>query len=197
MDLRFINLIKSFFPKGVIWDFQKGFNDLIEGFAVEFGRSYDTILKFFNDFNIVNSTNLAVTHSKDYLITLGLFTPAELQEIIVNYLNKDLDIKEVIEDFATFIGANIEFGIVVAPFMAGRSTTGNRLGDPAINNTRMLLFIKFLDVDDVANIAKIKNLVDFLKPPYINIVYNDTNTNINTPFIAGRNTTGNPLGIIT
>ena len=197
MELKFVDIIKRFFPKGQIWIFQTYFNYLIDGISVEFSRLYDKAKQSYDDINIIDSSVLAVEHSKDYLLTQGLYTRAEIQRIIVEYLNKDFDIKEVIEDFANFIGTNIEFGTVVNPFMIGRSTIGNRLGDPLINNTRAILYIKFLDVDDVSNIAKVKDLVAYLNPPYLQVVYNDTNTNINTPFIIGRNTTGNPLGIIT
>lgn len=196
MGLKFINLIKSFFPVGKIWEFQTNFQYLIDGASIEFSRAYEKAKKFYEDFNLIQSFNLAREHSLDYFITQSLYTNPELQRIIVDYINKNIQLKEVIEDFASFIGTPIEFGAIINAFIVGRSTTGNALGDPLFNNTRMVLYIKFLDVNDVNNIRKIKDLVAYLKPPYLQVVYNTTNDVQNIPFIVGRNTPGNPLGQI-
>ncbi len=149
MDLKFVSLIKSFFPKGKIWEFQPNFNSLINGISIEFGRVYDKATTFYNEFNLIDSSSLAVEHSKDYLISQGLFTSIELQRIIVQYLNQDYGLQSIIEDFATFIGCDLEFSGVPNPFVVGRSTIGNYLGDPLINNTRCILYIQFNDVNDV------------------------------------------------
>ena len=196
MDLKFVNVLNRFFPKGKFWDLQENLNNLVAGISVEFSRVYDESKTFYQEFNIIESFNLADKHAEDYLISKNIYTKAELQRIIVNYLNKDNKIKAVIEDFANFIGTPIEFGAVIYPFIIGRSTTGNALGDPLLNNPRMVLYIEFLDVNDVNNIRKIKDLVSYLKPPYLQVIYNTTNDVQNIPFVIGRNTTGNPLGQI-
>ena len=151
---------------------------------------------FYNEFNLIESSSLAVDHSKDYLIKQGLFTNVELQRIIVQYLNQDYGLQSIIEDFATFIGCDLEFSGVPNPFIVGRSTIGNYLGDPLINNTRCILYVKFNDINDVGNITKMKELISYIKPPYLRVIYNTTSDVTNIPFIIGRNTTGNPLGQI-
>ena len=196
MDLKFVTLIKSFFPQGNIWEFQSNFLSLINGISVEFGRVYDKATTFYNEFNLINSYSLAIDYSKDYLVKQGLFTNVELQRIIVQYLNKDYVLQSIIEDFATFIGCDLEFSGVPNPFVVGRSTIGNYLGDPLINNTRCILYIKFNDIYDVDNIRKMKELISYIKPPYLRVIYNTTSDITDTPFIVGRNTTGNPLGQI-
>jgi len=196
LDLKFVALIKSFFPDGKFWEFRNNFGHLIDGMSVEFSRAYEKAKLFYSEFNIINSESLAREHSQDYLIKQGLYTNRELQRIIVEYLNKDFQLEEIINDFADFIGADIEYSSIVNPFMVGRNTTGNRLGDINYNSNRMLLYIKFNDIYDIGNIAKIKELMRYLKPPYLRVIYNTTSDVINIPFIVGRNTAGNPLGQI-
>jgi len=72
MDLKFVTLLKSFFPKGKIWEFQTNVNYLINGLSVEYGRAYNASKEFYNNFNIINSEVLASPHGKDYLIIEGL-----------------------------------------------------------------------------------------------------------------------------
>jgi len=196
MELKFFRILNSFLPKGKFWEAQNNIKKINEGISDEFGSLYSAAKSFYQDFNIIQSSILADKHAEDYLISKNTYAKQELQRIIVNYLNKDNDLKQVIEDFANFIGTPIEFGGIPNPFMTGRSTTGNALGDPVYNNSRMILYVRFLNVDDVNNIRKVKNLVSYLKPPYLQVVYNTTNDVENIPFIVGRNTTGNPLGQI-
>lgn len=196
MDLKFVNILNRFLPKGKFWEDQPDIIKLLNGTSDEFKRAYDDSKYFYENFNIISSSKLAVQHSLDYLITQDLYSRAELQRIIVEYLNKDYGLKDAIIDFTDFIGTPIEFGTIPNPFIVGRSTAGNILGDPAYDNTRAILYIKFLDVNDVNNIRKTKDLVEYLVPPYLKIVYNTTNDVQNKLFIVGSNTAGNPLGQI-
>lgn len=196
MDLKFSTLLNSFFPKGKFWERQEEIKKVVNGTSDEFSRIYTKSKEFYNNFNIIETDVLASVHAQDYLISKNVYTSRELQRIIVNYLNKDNKLKEVIVDFANFIGTPIEFGSIPYPFMVGRSTTGNPLGDPNYTNPRMVIYVKFLDVNDVNNIRKVKDLVAYLKPPYLEVIYNTTNDVENIPFIVGRNTAGNPLGQI-
>lgn len=196
MDLKFINILTNFLPKGKFWEDQPYVKKIIAGVSNEYSIVYEKAKYFYTTFNIIKSQELATIHSQDYLITQGLYTKAELQRIIVKYLNKDYDLKFIIEDFADFIGTGIEFGSVASPFIVGRNTIGNSLGDPTYNNTRMMLYVKFLNVNDVINIRKVKDLIKYLKPPYLQVIYNTTNDVNNNLFITGSNTTGNPLGQI-
>ncbi len=196
MAVKFQSLLRSFLPKGLIWDIGDNFKKLLEGMSYEFERLYTRAKTFYYDFNIIQSEKLADVHAHDYLIISGLYSKHEIQRIIVEYLNKEYNFEEVINDWALFLGITIEFGTVYQPFMVGRSTTGNALGDPLINNYRMLLYIKFIDGHDEMSVAKFKWLLAYLKPPYIEILYSQTTALNNIPFYIGRNTTGNPLGII-
>lgn len=196
MDLKFINILTNFLPKGKFWEDQPYVKKIIAGISNEYLMVYEKAKYFYTTFNIIKSQELATVHSQDYLITQGLYTKAELQRIIVKYLNKDYDLKFIIEDFADFIGTGIEFESVASPFIVGRNTIGNSLGDPTYNNTRMMLYVKFLNVNDIINIRKVKDLIKYLKPPYLQVIYNTTNDVNNNLFITGSNTTGNPLGQI-
>lgn len=195
MAVKFESILKSFFPKGIIWDFQDNFKKLIEGISIEFNRAYLSSKAFYDDFNIIESENLASVHALDYLLNMNLYSKVENQHIIVEYLNKDLSFEEILNDWADFIGIVIEFGQVFQPFIIGRSTTGNALGDPLFNNHRMVLYIRFISGFDEQDISKYKWLLEYLKPPYLQLVYSQVGAVENTPFYVGRNTTGNPLGI--
>jgi len=53
------------------------------------------------------------------------------------------------------------------------------LGDVDFTNTNMVLYVEFNSIEtpeDQDNIIKIKWLIDYLKPPYIEVVYNSTDT---------------------
>ena len=168
MDVKFVKVLKEFFPKGLIWKFQTNFTYLIDGISIEFGRAYDSAKEFYNNFNIITSYILAVEHSKDYLITQDIFSNSELQRIIVEYLNKDLSFNEIILDFANFVGSSISFGALPESFIVGSNTAGNALGDAAYTNTRMVLYVVFSSIEtpeDQENILKIKELIAYLKPP--------------------------------
>lgn len=185
MDIRFVEIIKSFFPKGKIWEFQQNFIYLINGMSVEFGRMYDTAKALYQNINIITSTVYATTHSKDYLIEQNLFTDTELQRIIVEYLNKGLGFKATISDFATFINMTLSFGAVPDSFIVGSNTAGNALGDAGFTNTNMILYVVFSTIEtpeDQENIIKIKWLIEYIKPPYIEVIYNDTTTFIEYSF---------------
>ncbi len=179
MDVKFVKVLKQFFPKGKIWEFQENFTYLIDGISIEFGRFYDKAKQFYEDFNIIESDALAVEHSKDYLIKQDLFTNDELQRVIVAYLNKDLKFEEIITDFAAYVGMSLTYGTVPESFIVGSSTAGNALGDADFTNINMVLFISFESIDTPEHqdsIVKIKWLVEYLKPPYIEVIYNDTDT---------------------
>ncbi len=185
MDIKFVKVLQLFFPKGKIWIFQENFTYLIDGISIEFGRIYDKAKQFYQDFNIIESDAFAVEHSNDYLITQGIYTDAELQRIIVEYLNKDLNFESIINDFASYVGMNLTYGSLPESFIVGSNTAGNALGDTAFDNTNMVLYVVFNDIDtqqDQENIIKIKDLIDYLKPPYIGVLYNDTDTFIEYTF---------------
>ncbi len=127
MDIKFVKVLKLFFPKGKIWIFQENFTYLIDGISIEFGRIYDKAKQFYEDFNIIESDALAVEHSQDYIIVQDAFTNAELQRIIVEYLNKDLKFEDIITDFASYIGMTLSYGAIPESFIVGSNTAGNAL----------------------------------------------------------------------
>ena len=196
MDLKFTKLLDNFFPKGKFWEMQSNVLKITKGVSDEFNRIYIQAKTFYEDFNIIKSFVLADKHAEDYLILKNLYTKRELQRIIVKYLNQGGKLKEIVIDFAAFINTPIQFGIGKTPFIIGRNTTGNMLGDPSAVSQKMVLYIEFLDINDVINIKKVKDLVSYLKPPYLQVIYNTTNDIQNIPFVVGRNNTGNPLGQI-
>lgn len=195
MGLKFINIFKSFFPQGKIWEYQEEFNNLIDGMSREFGRSHDKTSKFYDDFNILNSTSLAVEHSKDYLIQQGLYDVDELQRIIVNYLNGDLDFKEIIEDFATLVGSPISWEKAPTAIEFGIFEFGQEFGDPNIEQT-MQLIIKFPDDVTCSQYTKVTYLVGFLQPPYLEVFFTNKPTETLTEFQFGISEFGDGFGDI-
>jgi len=198
MDLKFVATIKSFFPIGKIWDFQTNFNYLIDGISIEFARLYNNAKDFYNNFNIINSEELADFHAKDYLLDGELYTNKELQRIIVEYINKDFGFKQIIEDFANFINSPIEWRVYGLPVQFGEfefaETFGN-IDNPAIFEVMNLVII--LDVSIIcSDFKKIDFLVNYLKPPYLNVDY------VNKPLISsnyiefGRSTFPSEFGAI-
>ena len=172
MDIRFSNIIKNFFPKGKAWEFQSNFTSLINGMSDEFGRLYRDSTDFYNNFNIINSQELADVHALDYLIVKGLYDKSELQRIIVEYLNKDLSFKEIIEDFSNFTGINIMFLNLPLPLEFGTFEFGDEFGD-ATASEFMDLLIGFEDDVTCREWNKIRWLVEYLKPPYLRVRYDN------------------------
>ena len=66
MAIKFIKIIDDLLPKGKIWENQPTFNKIKDGFSKEVNRVYNAITTFKEDFNIINSSNLATEHAKDY-----------------------------------------------------------------------------------------------------------------------------------
>jgi len=191
MNTKFVSILQSFFPKGKAWEFQTNFGYLIDGTSEEFGRSYDTASQFYRDFDIVNSVNLASEHGSDYLIKPFLFTNSEIQRIIVEYLNKDMTFKQIIEDFAGFIGASV--GWDLPPYFEfGYSQFGDEFGaESAVGNLYVVL--------DIGNVTcqqyqKIRWLVEYLKPPYINVELSDPPLTSIVPLTFGYSQFGDDFG---
>ncbi len=166
MVLKFVNLFDSLFPKGKAWDEnQDNITKLKNGLSDEFGRIYDNITTFYQNFNIINKFELAKLHGKDYLLDVDLFSNSEIQHIIVEYIYGNYSLQEMIEDFATFIGADIEF-LNPAPPMEFIFTFPSEFGDENVNSN-MQIFIEFADGTTCEHYRKIVYLVNFFKPPYL------------------------------
>lgn len=192
MDLKFVTLLKSFFPKGKIWEFQTNVNYLINGLSVEYGRAYNTAKDFYNNFNIINSEVLASPHGKDYLIIDGLYNDFEIQRIIVKYLNKDLGFKEIIEDFAYFISVPIEWGSP-APLEFGVFQFADEFG----TTDGVMELLLTIGIDGVATCQeynKITWLVGYLKPPYLSVTFSDPPITSITPLTFGYSQFGDDFG---
>ena len=193
MDLKFVQLLKSFFPKGKIWEFQTNFNNLINGISIEFSRIYEDATNFYNNFNIINSTALAGLHARDYLIIDNLYTNREAQRIIVQYLNKDLTFKEIIQDFADFIGINIIWSLP-QPLEFGVFQFGDEFGSTQSQIGNLYLTIGIDGIITCQEWNKINWLVNYLKPPYINVQVSDAPINSITPFTFGYSQFGDDFG---
>lgn len=173
MELKFTELLKSFFPKGKIWEFQTNFTYLINGISVEFGRLYTSATDFYNNFNIIESEKLAPLHAKDYLIDGTIYTDFEIQRIIVEYINKDLSFNQIIEDFTNFINSPVVFALNGAPVQFGNFEFADTFGDETeVSEFEVMKLVIVLDVDIVcAEFKKINFLVNYLKPPYLLVSY--------------------------
>lgn len=192
MDLKFVAILKSFFPKGKIWEFQTNFIYLINGISVEFGRAYDAAKEFYNNFNIISSEALAGNHGEDYLIKAGLYTNRELQRIIVEYLNKDLRYREIIQDFADFIGVDITWGLI-PPLEFGVFQFGDEFG--ASEEVMELFLIIGIDGDITCQeYNKLTWLVNYLKPPYLSVTFSDQPVNAIIPLTFGYSQFGDDFG---
>ena len=193
MDLKFVSTLKSFFPQGKIWDFQTNFNYLIDGISDEFGRSHKTATQFYNDFNIIKSESLASLHGVDYLIISGLYTNREIQRIIIEYLNKDYDFRDVIEDFANFIGVDILWSLPEA-LEFGVFQFGDEFGSTESQIGSLYLTIGIEGEVTCQNWNKINWLVQYLKPPYINVEVTDAPITSIIPFTFGLSQFGDDFG---
>ncbi len=173
MGLKFITLLKSFFPKGQIWVFQTNFNYLIDGISREFERAYNSAKEFYANFNIIESASLAPFHAKDYLIDGTIYTNLELQRIIVEYINKDLSFKQIIEDFANFINSPLFFALNGTPVQFGDFEFADTFGDETEGSEfEIMKLVVVLDEDIICSeFKKINFLINYLKPPYLLISY--------------------------
>lgn len=193
MDLKFVSTIKSFLPIGKIWEYQTNFNYLINGLSDEMGRAHTQTTNFYNDYNIIESESLAYLHGMDYLIIEGLYTNREIQRIIVEYLNKDFDFKDVIQDFANFIGVGILWSLPGA-LEFGVFQFGDEFG-----STQSVIGNLYLTIGIDGEITcqqwnKINWLVQYLKPPYINVEVTPAPINSITPFTFGLSQFGDDFG---
>lgn len=171
MDLKFVEVLKRFFPTGKVWEFQDNFNYLLGGLSLEFSRVYEKGKAFYSDFNIVGSETLATEHSGDYLIRQGLYSNLELQRIIVNYMNKDIEFRAAVQDFADFLGVPITWGNIPTPIQFGETFEfPSEFGDGDFSEV-MELLIEFGDGATCEGYRKIRWLVLFLKPPYLRVTF--------------------------
>lgn len=197
MGVAFEKIIKSLLPKGKIWETQQNLNSLIQGTAREPKRIYDKATNFYNEFNIINSFKYAPEHSQDYLIIQNLYTSPELQRIIVEYLNKDYEFREAIEDFADFIGVDLVWKKMPLPLEFGVWQFGDEFGDPNASETCELL-LEF-DITVTGNITcqqynKILWLVNYLKPPYLKITFENPPSQSTIDFEFGYSQFGDSFG---
>jgi len=174
MDLKFSNLIKGFFPVGRFWEMQENFTYLTNGLSDEFSRAYNKILLFHEQFNIVNSFELANEHGSDYLLRRCQFTKPEIQRIITHYVHgTNYKFKEAIEDFADFIGAEIIFLNPNTYSGFGVIQFGEEFGsyEPTAQNCQ--LFIQFGENVSCSQYGKIECLIKYLIPPYLQLTMSD------------------------
>jgi len=193
MAIKFYDIISSFLPQGKAWELQSNTKKLLNGSSEEFNREYETSKDFYNNFNIIQSDKLAYNHGIDYLIKTEIFTNAEIQRIIVEYLNKDYEYNTIIEDFASFIGESISFVSLPTSLEFGEMNVGDEFGDPSLNRY-MEILIKFSETISCQNYKKIEWLALFLKPPYVNVIFENKPLNSITPFTLGYAQFGDELG---
>lgn len=166
MVLKFVELFDNLFPKGKAWDEnQENITKLKAGLSDEFGRVYDDITTFYKNFNIIKKFELSKIHGKDYLLDIDKFSNSEIQHIIVEYIYGNYTMNELIDDFATFIGANITF-LTPSPPITFTYEFPAEFGDVTVG-TNMQVFVEFADGTSCENYGKIVYLVNFFKPPYL------------------------------
>jgi hypothetical protein len=185
---KFVELFERLLPEGRAWEIQDNTRNLLNGISEEFGRSHDKATKFYRDFNLLNSSNLAFEHSQDYLITKSLYTNRERQKIIVDYIEGDeFEFKKAIEDFATFIGTPINYLPLPLPIEFGTFQFGDEFGDPnALGYMELLIEIELQSETDCLSWNKIRWLVEYLKPPYLKVYYSNKPVSALTPFEFGN-----------
>jgi len=169
MVIKFVDLFTRLFPKGKAWDEnQINITYLKNGLSDEFGRIYDKITAFYQNFNLLNSYELSNFHALDYLLNVNIFNKRELQHIIVEYIYGNYEFRDLIEDFANFIGINLTYLKPTPAFKFGRSKFGDKFGIDGVE-PNMQIFIEF-DVDATCDhYRKIVYLVMFFKPPYLQV----------------------------
>ncbi len=193
MALKFKRILKGFLPVGKFWESQSEIDKIFDAESKEFKRHYDLSTKFYNDHNIVQSYELADIHAKDYLIVDGLYSKQELQRIIVEYLNKDLGFKEIILDFANFINVGIEFKAIPTSLEFGVFEFGDEFGDINSNGI-MELLIEFDNDVTCLEYNKVVWLINYLKPPYLVILFSNEPVESVTNFEFGNIEFGDEFG---
>lgn len=193
MVLKFVELFDSLFPTGQAWDEnQENITKLKNGLSDEFGRVYDKITTFYENFNIINKFELSKFHGKDYGLDVDLLSNPELQHIIVEYIYGDYDLKSLVEDFAIFIGANISF-VLPAPLIEFTYEFPAEFGDEAIGSN-MQIFIEFADGSTCIEFRKIIYIVNFFKPPYLQVDFTNPPTLGVQLLEMGRSEFADPFG---
>lgn len=193
MVLKFVNILTDFFPKGKAWDEnQENITKLKEGLSDEFGRIYDNINSFYENFNIINKFELAKFHGRDYDLDVILLDNTELQHIIVNYIYGNYTLEELIEDFASFIGASITI-IKPSPLIEFAFEFPAEFGDENVG-PNMQLFIEFAEGSTCIEFRKIKYIVNFFKPPYLQVDFTNPPASGVKPFTLGDSQFGEGFG---
>lgn len=195
MDLKFVNLLCDFLPKGKIWENPQGnILKLKHGISDELGRVYLQITEFYADFNILNRSNLANTHALDYGLDAHSFTDQEMQHIIVEYIHKNYTLQQIIEDFSALIGASVEF---YAPpkqhsRIGGIKTSFKLYGGE--KNMVVWLQYAFNPSTTCIQYQKINYLANFFKPPYVKLTQEGAAPIAIKDFFAGKSRVGSRLG---
>jgi len=190
MVLKFVSLFDRLFPKGKAWEEnQENITQLKEGMSDEFGRVHTDITTFYQNFNIINKYELANFHGLDYGLNTRILTNRELQHIIVQYIYGNIEFKDLIEDFANFIGATIEYINPNLPFIFGSSQFGDTFGDSTLSE-HMELLIRFDAGTTCSQYVKLTYIVNFFKPPYLKVTYSEQPLAANDPFIFGSSQFG-------
>ena len=128
MAIKFIKIIDDLLPKGKIWENQPTFNKIKNGLSKEVNRVYESITTFKEDFNIINSSNLATEHAKDYKLNTNDLSSQDKQYIINNYIYKDINFQDLILDFCNYLNVPVTAIKPPAPPQIGLTSLSYKLG---------------------------------------------------------------------
>ncbi|MDA0778784.1 MAG: hypothetical protein O3C19_06960 [Bacteroidetes bacterium] len=186
MVLKFTKLLTDLFPKGKAWDEnQDNIAKLKNGMSDEFGRIHTEANVFYKDFDLLNNDSLALTHGKDYRLDIELLNNREVQHIITEYIYSDIEFKDLIEDFAIFIGATITL-IKPAPPIEFTFVFPVEFGDPTVE-PNMQIFISVDASTTCEQYKKIVYITNFFKPPHIQVDFSSGAASGVTPMIFSEN----------
>lgn len=193
MDLKFVEILKGFLPKGKAWENQENTFKIFEAVSDEFSLIHAKGASFYKNYNLVQDESLATEYSNDYLIYQGLYSNLELQRIIVEYINRGYEFKDAVEDFSEFIGVPINWTFLPYPMEFGDMQFGDEFGDASVSRV-MELLIEFEEDVTCADFNKIKALVQYLQPPYLSVQYTNTPTDDIVALEFGEMQFGDEMG---
>tara|TARA_B110000858_G_C17721529_1_gene435482 strand:+ start:238 stop:846 length:609 start_codon:yes stop_codon:yes gene_type:complete len=194
--LKFVKVLTDLLPKGKAWEESDGnLQKLKHGISDELGRVHTQITRFYNDFNILNSSKLANTHALDYGLISNRFTDDEMQHIIVEYVHGDYTLQAIIQDFSSFIGATVVFSTPAPSPVFGKMVFPFEFSTVSED---MLFWLRyeFGAQTTCLQYQKINYLANFFKPPHVKLTQDNTPIGGIQVFEFGSSQFGNSFGEI-
>ena len=171
MAIKFVKIIDDLLPKGKIWENQPTFNKIKNGLSKEVNRVYESITTFKQDFNIINSTNLATEHAKDYKLNTNDLSSQDKQYIINNYIYKDINFQDLILDFCNYLNVTVTAIKPPAPPQVGVTRLSYKLGYLGATGSQFAIVFNITNNVSCEDYKKVLFISDYFKPPHVEVLF--------------------------